>query len=90
MSDMNMIPVIEQLKLLKLEQEQLAEQIKALEDQVKTRMGEEETLTAGPHKVTYKAVTSSRLDTKALTADLGKDILLPYYRTSTTQRFCVA
>lgn len=60
----------------------------ALKDKVKAYMGDEEQLTAGPYKVTYKAVTTTRIDSKALTAD-HPDIAAQYTKATTARRFSV-
>ena len=60
----------------------------ALRDVIKAHMGDSETLTAGPYKVTWKPVTTSRIDSKALSAD-HPDIAEQYTRTTTTRRFSV-
>lgn len=46
-------------------------------------------LQAGEYRVTWKAVTSSRLDGKALKAALP-DVAQAFTCTTTTRRFCVA
>ena len=61
----------------------------ALKDRVKAHMGDAEQLTAGPYKVTWKPVTTSRIDSKALKAD-HPDLCEQYTRTTTTRRFTVA
>ncbi len=60
----------------------------ALKDKVKAYMGELEQLTAGPYKVTYKAITTSRIDSKSLAAD-HPDIASQYTKTTTVRRFSV-
>lgn len=60
----------------------------ALKDQIKSYMGDSELLTAGPYKVSYKAVTTSRIDTTALKKALP-DIAAQYTRTTTARRFTV-
>ena len=50
---------------------------------------ETDTITAGAFKVTWKAVTSTRIDTAALRKDLP-EIWQEYGKTSTTKRFSVA
>lgn len=52
-------------------------------------MGDAEELRAGEYKVTWKAVTSSRLDTAALKKALP-DVASAFTRQTTTRRFCVA
>lgn len=61
----------------------------ALKDRIKAHMGDSETLIAGPYKVTWKAVTTNRIDSKALAKD-HPDLASEYTRTSTTRRFLVA
>lgn len=52
--------------------EQIAATVDGLKDQLKQIMQEQntDTLTGAEHKATYKAVTSSRIDTTALKRDL--------------------
>lgn len=60
----------------------------ALKDQIKSYMGDSELLNAGPYKVSWKPVTTSRIDT----ADIKKDhpeIAAQYTKTTTTRRFTV-
>ena len=52
-------------------------------------MGESEELRAGEYKVTWKAVTSTRLDTAALKKALP-DVAERFTKQTTTRRFCVA
>lgn len=61
----------------------------ALKDKVKAYMGDSEILTAGPFKVTWKAVTTSRIDSKALSKDYP-ELAEQYTKTSTSRRFLVA
>lgn len=60
----------------------------ALKDQIKTYMGDSELLTAGPYKVSWKPVTTSRLDTTAIKKD-HPEIAAEYTRTTTSRRFTV-
>ena len=61
----------------------------AIRDELKTHMGDMEELRAGEYKITWKPVTTSRLDTAALKRDLP-DIAFQYTKQTTTRRFCVA
>lgn len=65
--------------------------IDGLKDQLKQYMIENklDTLNGDEHKAIYKAVESSRLDTKALKADLP-EIAAKYTTTSATMRFTFA
>lgn len=68
--------------------EELEMEISAVQDEIKTFMGNSELLVAGPWKVTYSAVTTSRLDTTAIKKD-HPDIAAQYTRTTTSRRFTV-
>ena len=68
--------------------EELQTEIDALQEAVKSFMGSEETMIAGAFKVSYKSVTSSRLDSAALTRDLPNVAAL-YTQPTTTRRFTV-
>lgn len=65
--------------------------IDGLKDQLKSYMTENgiETLTGDEHKAIYKAVETSRLDSKALKAELP-EIAARYTTTSSTMRFTFA
>lgn len=68
--------------------EETAAIIDGLKDQLKAYMMENhlETLNGNEHKATYKEVTSDRIDTKALKAELP-DIAKRYTKTSASMRF---
>ena len=79
---------LRQLQSLIEEAQQEAEVIK---DQIKASMtaqGTEE-LRAGEYRITWKAVTASRLDTAALKKALP-DVVERFTKTTTSRRFCVA
>ena len=61
----------------------------ALRDAIKAAMGSQETVQAGEYRITWKPVTSSRLDAAALRKALP-DVAERFTRTTTTRRFCVA
>lgn len=77
---------LRQLQALIEEAEQEAETIK---DAIKAHMGDSEELRAGEYKITWKTVTTPRLDSKALKAALP-EVVERFTRTTTTRRFCVA
>ena len=71
--------------------EEAQAEAEAIKDGIKaqlTAQGVDE-LQAGEYRVSWKAVTSSRLDSKALKAALP-DVAERFTTTSTTRRFCVA
>lgn len=71
--------------------EDLNAEIEAIQDELKAHMieAETDTITAGPYKVSWKAIASIRIDTTALRKDLP-EIWQEYGKTSTTRRFSVA
>jgi len=82
---------LNELSELRRMADELNAEIEAIQDEIKAHMTAEETdtLTAGAFKVTWKAVTSTRIDTAALRKDLP-EIWQEYGKTSTTKRFSVA
>ena len=77
---------LRQLQRLIEEAQAEAETIK---DEIKAHMGEQEELLAGEYKITWKHVTSARLDGKALKAALP-EVVERFTRSTTTRRFSVA
>lgn len=69
--------------------EEAEAEAEAIKDQIKDAMGDSEELRAGEYKITYKSVTSTRIDTTALKKALP-DIAQAFTKESTTRRFCVA
>ena len=65
MSNPTLESTIHELLDLKRMREELDATIATLEDSIKTVMGDEELLTAGVYKVSWKAFISSRVDTTA-------------------------
>lgn len=72
-------------------QEEAAAMVESLKDQLKERMTAAgvESLAGSEHKATYKAVSSSRVDTAALKRDLP-EIAARYTKTTTARRFTFA
>ena len=88
MSNPNMEAKVKELMELKRMKEELEAEITAMEDEIKAVMGEEEVLLAGVFKVSWKNVTSSRLDSTALKNAL-QDIAAQFTKQTTTRRFTV-
>lgn len=61
----------------------------ALKDTIKAAMGDSESIQAGEYKITWKAVTSSRIDTAALKKALP-DVAERFTKETTVRRFTVA
>ena len=69
--------------------EEAQAEAEAIKDAIKAAMGDSESIQAGEYKITWKAVTSSRIDTTALKKALP-DVADRFTRETTTRRFCVA
>lgn len=83
MVDAEMIRNIDELQELKRMREELDAAIESAQDKIKAALGATETATYGPYKVTYKPVTSTRLDTTAVRNAFPAEALAPYLKTST-------
>ena len=88
MSNPNMESKVKELMELKRMKEEIEAEIAAAEDEIKSVMGDEETLLAGTFKVSWKVFTSSRIDTTALKKALP-DVAATYTKTTTARRFSV-
>ena len=88
MSNPAMEAKVKELMELKRLREELDAEIQSAEDAIKAVMGNEEQLTAGAYKVSWKTFTSSRLDTSALKKALP-EIAAQFTKTTTARRFSV-
>ena len=88
MSNPNLEPKIKELMELRRMKEELDNEISSIEDEIKQIMGNEETPIAGPFKIDWKTVVSSRIDTTALKKALP-DIAERFTKQTSTRRFCV-
>lgn len=77
---------LRQLQALIEEAQQEAEAIK---DAIKAAMGDSEALMAGEYRITWKSVTTARIDTSALKKALP-EVAEAFTRETTVRRFCVA
>ena len=82
---------VQELRELRRMADELAAEIDSIQDSIKAHMDAEgmDTITGSDWKVTYKAVTSSRLDTAALKKSLP-ELAAQFTRQTTTRRFCMA
>lgn len=64
-------------------------EVEAIKDALKAAMGESEAIQAGEYRITWKAVTTSRIDTAAL-KKAHPDVAQTFTKEITTRRFCVA
>ena len=81
---------IHELKSLKVMAEELASEITSIEDEIKQTMNEQgtDTLIVDVYKITYKAVTSTRLDSAALKTAMP-ELNEQYSKQTTSKRFLV-
>ena len=61
----------------------------AIRDSIKAVMGDSEALRVGEYSITWKPVTTARIDTSALRKALP-DVAAAFTKEITTRRFCVA
>ena len=82
---------VKELRELKHMADELAGEIEALQDGIKAEMTAQDTdtLTGIDWKITWKAVTSNRLDTAALKKALP-DVAAAFTKASTSRRFTLA
>lgn len=88
---MNIDSIMKELAEYIRMQEEAAAMVESLKDQLKERMTAAgvESLAGSEHRATYKAVSSSRVDTTALKRDLP-EIAARYTKTTTARRFTFA
>lgn len=88
---MNIDSIMKELAEYIRMQEEAAAMVESLKDQLKEGMTAAgvESLAGSEHKATYKAVTSSRVDTTALKKELP-EVAARYTKTTTTRRFTFA
>lgn len=91
MSKETMNAKVHELRELRQMQEELVGMIEALQDEIKAVMTAQqtETLTGADWKVTWKAVTTNRLDSAALRRELP-EITSRFMLQTTSRRFVVA
>ncbi len=80
---------IRELRELEAMKEELDREIEMYKDLIKLQMGDTEELRAGEYRVTWKAVTSQRIDTAALKKALP-EIAERFTKSTTVRRFLIA
>ena len=91
MSHIELSNAVAELRELRRMADEIAAEIDGITDSIKQHMdaAQVDTLSGNDWKVTYKAVTSSRLDTTALKKALP-DIAERFTKQTTTRRFLIA
>nr|DAH17308.1 MAG TPA: Exonuclease [Caudoviricetes sp.] len=90
MSTNEMIASIKELKSLQALIEEAEAEAEAIKDALKSAMGDQEEVRAGEYKVTYKSVTSVRIDTTALKKAMPDIVAEAFTKENTTRRFSIA
>lgn len=78
-----------ELKELQCMVEELTAEMDAIKDTIRAAMGEREEVSAGAYRITYKIVTSSRMDTSAIKCELP-EMAQRYTKTATVRRLVIA
>ena len=65
------------------------QEAEAIKDAIKAAMGDSEAVVAGEYKITWKSVTTARIDTSALKKALP-EVAAAFTRETTVRRFCIA
>ncbi len=91
MSKKELCSQIKNLRELNRMADELNAEIEAVKDSIKTLMSEQgvDTLTGDDFKVTWKTISSNRLDSKALKAALP-DVYNQFCKTTTSKCFVLA
>jgi len=81
---------VKELRELRRMADELTGEIEAIQDEIKAHMTAQntDTLTGTDWKITWKAVTSTRLDSKALKAEMP-DVYGQFCKANTSRRFTV-
>ena len=69
--------------------EEAQAEAEAIKDAIKAAMGDSESIQAGEYKITWRAVTSSRIDTSALRKVLP-DVAERFTKETVTRRFVIS
>ena len=69
--------------------EEAQAEVEAIKDAIKAAMGRQEAVQAGEYRISWKSVTTAKLDGKALREALP-EVAEQFTRTTTCRRFCVA
>ena len=78
-----------ELRQLQVLIEEAQTEAEAIKDAIKAAMGDSEAIVAGEYRITWKPVTSTRLDASALRKALP-DVAARFTKETTVRRFCVA
>lgn len=80
---------VRELRQLQALIEEAQAEAEAIKDAIKAAMGDSESVQAGEYRITWKAVTSSRIDTGALRKALP-DVAVRFTKETITRRFVIS
>lgn len=82
---------IKELRELRRLAEEIAAEIETLQDAIKSEMNARgvDQISGDDWRVTWRDVTSSRIDTAAMKKELPADLIERYTKTTTTKRFTI-
>ena len=80
---------VRELRQLQALIEEAQAEAEAIKDAIKAAMGDSESVQAGEYRITWKAVTSSRIDTSALRKALP-DVAERFTKENVTRRFMIS
>lgn len=89
MSMKEMESKVRELRQLQALIEEAQAEAEAIKDAIKAAMGTQEALQAGEYKITWKPVTTARIDATALKKALP-DVAARFTKETTVRRFSVA
>jgi len=89
MSIKEMESKIRELRQLQALIDEAQAEAEAIKDELKRCVGDSETISVGEYKVSWKVVTSARIDTTALKKELP-EIAQRFTKETTSRRFTVA
>ena len=91
MTNIEVKEMLKEAKQLKVMLEELTAEIATIEDGIKAELAARsvDTIIVDEYKVTWKEVTSTRIDTTAIKKALP-DIAERFSKTTTSKRFCIA
>lgn len=88
MSSLELERMVRELRQLQALIDEAQTEAEAIRDAIKASMGNSETLQAGEYRVTWKTVTSARIDTAALKRE-APELAARFTTETTVRRFCV-
>lgn len=82
---------VHELRELKRMLEEINAEIETIQEEIKGEMNAQgvEELQGVDWRITWRSVTSSRLDTTAMKKELSADFIERYTKTTTTKRFII-